>query len=76
MKGYISHKLNKQYSFPADILCEALPQESDTHFRRKPLEEYEKFYVDPATHVSYAVTWYSLCVLGFFMTARLLRQGR
>ncbi len=37
------------------------------------LKQLTEFYVTPLTHLTYAVTWFSLSAAGFFMTHRMFR---
>jgi cytochrome oxidase assembly protein ShyY1 len=39
----------------------------------KPLDIIQEHYVQPATHLTYAVTWYSLTIFGLFMTYKMFR---
>lgn len=61
---------------------DALPESQDlpNGFQQKDVTSYAQFYVDPATHVAYATTWFSLTIAGTIMTSRLfrhvLRRGR
>jgi cytochrome oxidase assembly protein ShyY1 len=77
MKSHIAEQLGKEYCFDSNVMFEVLPK--GQFFRgaqQKSLNEYAKFYVEPATHVSYAVTWFSLSALGVVMTRKLLTKGR
>ena len=42
----------------------------------RPLDSVADYYVQPVTHLSYAVTWFSLSAIGFYMTYLRFKSKR
>ena len=50
------------------------PKEHFPVAKRK--NHFLEFYVDPVTHLSYALTWFSLAIAGAVISYHLLKRGR
>lgn len=66
---------------PAELVVDALepatPADAAAGWPlQRPVSSYVGFHTMPETHVAYMVTWYSLAVLGTFMTWRRFRPSK
>ena len=66
---------------PSELVVDAVepatPADAAAHWPvQRPVSSYVGFHTMPETHVAYMVTWYSLAVLGTFMTWRRFRPSK